>query len=69
MFAWALNAPLCCYFQLLRDTGSRGGSRAATTSKIERFVIIVNDWKQLTVITKPSILDVVAALDPPLGKY
>ena len=47
---------------------SRGGSRAATTSKIERFVIIVNDWKQLTAITKPSILDVVAALDPPLEK-
>ena len=45
---------------------SRGGSRAATISKIERFVIIVNDWKQLTVITKPSISDVVAALDPPL---
>ena len=49
--------------------GSKGGSRAAITSKIERFVITVNDWKQLTVITKPSILDVVAALDPPLGKY
>ena len=48
---------------------SRGGSRAATIYKIERFVIIVNDWKQLTVITKPSVLDVVAALDPPLGKY
>ena len=49
--------------------GSKGGSRAAITSKIERFVITVNDWKQLTVITKPSILNVVAALDPPLGKY
>ena len=33
----------------------RGGSRAAATSKIERFVIIVN-----------SILDIAAALDPPL---
>ena len=37
---------------------------AAATSKMERFVIIVNGWKQLT--TKHSILDVAAALDPPL---
>ena len=43
---------------------SRGGSRAAVTSKMERFVIIVNGWKPLTIITKRSILDVVAALDP-----
>ena len=35
----------------------RGGPRAAATSKMERFVII---------ITKRSILDVVAAVDPPL---
>ena len=34
----------------------RGGSRAAGTSKMERFVIIVNGF----------ILDVAAALDPPL---
>ena len=27
----------------------RGGSRAAATSKMERFVIIVNCWKQLDV--------------------
>ena len=58
---------------------SRGGSRAAATSKMECFVIVVNGWKPLTIITnvfngwKPltiitnrSILDVVAALDPPL---
>ena len=43
-----------------------GGSRTAATSKIERFVIIVNGWKPLTIITKRSILDVAAALDPPL---
>ena len=36
------------------------------TSKMERFVIIVNGWKPLTIITKRSILDVAAALDPPL---
>ena len=35
----------------------RGGSRTAATSNMERFVII----------TKPSILDVAAALDLPLG--
>ena len=44
----------------------RGGSKAAATSKMERFVIIVNGFQPLTIITKPSILDVAAALDPPL---
>ena len=44
----------------------RGGSRAAVASEIERFVIIVNGWKPLTIIAKRSILDVAAALDPPL---
>ena len=44
----------------------RGGSRTAATSKMERFVIIVNGWKPLTIITKHSILDVAAVLDPPL---
>ena len=33
---------------------------------MERFVIIVNGWKPLTIITKRSILDVAAVLDPPL---
>ena len=42
----------------------RGGSRAAETSKMERFVIIVNGFQPF--ITKRSILDVAAALDPPL---
>ena len=45
---------------------TRDGSRAAATSKMEPFVIIVNGWKPLTIITKRSILDVAAALDPPL---
>ena len=44
----------------------RGGSRAAATSKMERFVIIVNGFQPLTIITKRSILDVAAALDPSL---
>ena len=33
---------------------------------MERFVIIVNGCKPLTIITKHFILDVAAALDPPL---
>ena len=44
----------------------RDGSRTATTSKMEHFLIIVNGWKPLTIITKSSILDVAAVLDPPL---
>ena len=54
----------------------RGGSRTAATSKMEHFVIIVNDNRQyllcdnsfqpLTIITKRSILDVAAVLDSPL---
>ena len=45
---------------------TRGWSRAAATFKMERFVIIVNGFKPLTIITKRSILDVAAVLDPPL---
>ena len=45
----------------------KGGSRTAATSKMERFVIIVNGWKPLTIITKRSILDVATGLDPPLN--
>ena len=33
---------------------------------MERFMIIVYGWKPLTIITKRSILDVAAVLDPPL---
>ena len=38
----------------------------AATSKMEHFVIIVNDWKPLTIIGKRCILDVVTVLDPTL---
>ena len=31
---------------------------------MEHFVIIVNGWYSLTIITKNSILDVAAVLDP-----
>ena len=37
------------------------------TSKMERFVIIVNGWKPLTIIRKRSILDVPVSLDPVLN--
>ena len=50
----------------LRRNGSRGGSKTAATSKMECFVIIVNGFQPLTIITKCSILDVAAVLDPPL---
>ena len=46
----------------------RGGSKTAATSKIERFVIIVNGFQPLTIITKCSILDVAAVLDATLNK-
>ena len=44
----------------------RAGSRAAATSKMECFVIIVSNFQPLTIITKHSILDVAAVLDTPL---
>ena len=34
---------------------------------MERFVIIVNDSLPLAIITKRSMLDVAAVLDPPLN--
>ena len=56
------NAYLYLVYQL------RGGSRAAATSKMECFVIIVHGFqpKAVTIITKHSILDAAATLDPPL---
>ena len=53
----AQHVDLCSYF-----TGDRGESRTAATSKMEHFV------NPLTIITKSSILDVAAVLDPPLGE-
>ena len=40
----------------------RSRSRTTTTSKMERFVIIVKGFQPLTIIIKRSILDVAAAL-------
>ena len=55
----------CHYLSCHLHYTFRGGSRAAATSKMECFAIIVNGWKPLTIITKHSILDVAAALDLP----
>ena len=60
---------LCCTFIFFNSstyisTKSRGRSRTTATSKMERFVIIVNGFQPLTIITKHSILDVAAVLDP-----
>ena len=49
--------------------GSRGGSRAAATSKMECFVILFNGFQPLTIIAKHSILNVAAALDLPLYAF
>ena len=51
---------------LIYSTVTGGGSKAAATSKMGRFVIIVNGFQPLTIVTKRSILDVAAALDPGL---
>ena len=44
----------------------KGGFRTTATTKMERFLIIVNGWKALTIITKCFTLDVAAVPDPPL---
>ena len=53
----------CIIFLFVPLLHFRGGSRTAATSKMGRFVIIVN-----TIITKRSILVVAAVLGPPLLK-
>ena len=74
LFSWIRLFPFVCYCRssitfLNRTTKkftTRGESRAAAKSKMERFVTVVNGCKPLIIITKRSILDVAAALDPPL---
>ena len=44
----------------------KGGPRTAAASKMAGLMIIVNRFQPLTLSTKHSILDVAAALDPPL---
>ena len=47
----------------------RGGPRTVTTSKVELFVIIVNGWKSVTIITISFTLDFAAVLDPPASTF
>ena len=58
---WIINFQIKSKVQ--KDLVTRGKSRTAATSKMECFVIIINGWELLTIITKRSILD--AAADPP----
>ena len=55
------------HYQLIQLPRVRGVSRTAAESEMGRFVIIVNGFQPLTIITKRSILDVAAVLDPPLS--
>ena len=63
-----MQATLVTHFKMFAWSGKifRGGSTTAAISKMELFVIIVNSFQPLTIITKSSILDVAAVLDPPL---
>ena len=45
----------------------RGGSRTAGTTKMELFVIIVNGFQPLIIITNSSTLDAAAVLGPSLN--
>ena len=44
-----------CGMNNFSTIASTGGSRSAATSKMEHFVIIVNDFKPLSIITKSII--------------
>ena len=50
------------FYECIMFSSFRGGSRTAATSKMKHLVIIV---KPLTIITKSSILEFAALLDPP----
>ena len=47
----------------------KGRSRTAAIPKMEHFVVIVNGFQPLAIITKRSNLDVAAVLDPPLYQH
>ena len=54
------------FLLLISTEHVHGGSRTAATYRMELFVINVNSFQPLTIITKRSNLDVPATLDPPL---
>ena len=49
------------------DVSTRCGFRTAATSKMGHFVTIVYGFQPLTIVSKCSILDVAAVVDPPLS--
>ena len=53
-----------CFCTLFRAT-----TRASTTSKMELFVTLLNDFQLLANVTKNSILDVMGILGPSLFLY
>ena len=63
----ALYGCKCCGDHSSKNT--RCGCRTAATSKVELFVILVNGFQPLTIITKSSALEVPAVLDSPLNTY
>ena len=65
LFFFCNKASNICLWSSNHET-FRGRFRTAATSKKECFVRIVNGFQPLTIITKRSISDVAAVLDPPL---
>ena len=57
---------MCWVGHFYTTNKSRGVSRTTATSKVELFVIIVNGFQPLNIITKSFTLDAAAVLDPPL---
>ena len=66
---WRGSYAFSVYFLCPLVSNFRGGFRTAAISKMELFVIIVNGFQPLTIITRSSILDVAAVLDPLLVLY
>ena len=54
---------------LLKTVNTRGVSRAAAMSEMEFFVTIVNDFQQLTIVTKSSNSDIAVVLNTSLNKF
>ena len=59
---WSSNFKVLPWTQAI----CRGRSGTTATSKMENFAVIIYDWKPLIIITKSSILDDAAVLDPSL---
>ena len=62
-----LKCFLICY--VIQNNLSRVAFRTTTTSKIGHFVIIVNGFQSLTIITKNSMSGVEAVIHAPLSLH